>query len=376
MGKKVAMVANEAWNMYNFRKALISELLAEGYTITVIVSKDEFTEKLIEMGVEVIDIAMNPKSTSLVENIKIIIDLTKLYRKNKYDVVFHYTIKPIVLGSIAAKIARVKSVAVTTGLGYAFINEKTKISRLVNYLYKVSLKLTEEVWFLNNQDKEEFLTRGIIPENKSFVLPGEGIDLEEFKPRPKVRDSEVLVFLMIGRALWDKGAREYCEAAEKIVQNNQGVEFWFVGKIGVSNPSAVPREFIESYEKKGVINYLGTTDDIGNIIKDADCIVLPSYREGISRVIMESASMEKPVIATDVPGCRELINDSLNGFLCKPRSSSDLEKKIERFIQLSKEDRVKMGLYGRKKMYSEFSMGIVNEIYKHFLKKLQKETFG
>lgn len=369
MAKRIAMVVNEAWNMYNFRGGLIKKLMERGHEVTVIAPKDEFTGRLEDMGVRVIDIEINSKGVNPVEDLKLISDFRKIYRREKFDEVFHYTIKPIIYGTIGAKLAGVKSVGVTTGLGYAFINENL-VSKIVKYLYKFSLLFTKDVWFLNNQDRKEFLDRKIIPAKKAFVLPGEGIDLEEFSPLAKKREDGKLVFLMVARALWDKGVREYFEAAREIRSKNTNVEFWFLGKIGVPNPTAVPKEFIDEYVNDGVINYLGVTDNVAEVVRDADCFVLPSYREGISRVIMEAASMEKPVIATDVPGCAELVDRGVNGYLCTPRDSSSLRGAMETFIGLSSDEKREMGRAGRSKMRDEFSLERVCQVYVDFLEKI------
>lgn len=369
MAKRIAMVVNEAWNMYNFRGGLIKKLMEQGHEVTVIAPKDEFTHKLEDMGVRVLDIHINSKGINPVEDLKLIAEFKSIYKKEKFDVVFHYTIKPIIYGTLGAKIAKVKNVAVTTGLGYAFINENI-VSKIVKYLYKFSLCFTEDVWFLNIQDQKEFLEKKIIPIKKAFVLPGEGIDLDEFKPLPKIRKDDRIVFLMVARALWDKGVREYFEAAKQIKARNPNTEFWFLGKIGVPNPTAVPKEFVDEYVKNGAINYLGVTDDVSAVVKEADCFVLPSYREGISRVIMEAASMEKPIIATDVPGCSELVDAGINGYLCVSKNTIALEDVIEEYLKLDPEKRNEMGRAGREKMREEFSLEKVSQVYIDYLKKM------
>lgn len=375
MTKRIAMVVNEAWNMYNFRGGLIKKLMEAGDEVTVIAPKDEFTKKLEDMGVRVIDIHINSKGINPVEDIKLMLEFRRIYKREQFDVTFHYTIKPIIYGTLGAALAGIKSVGVTTGLGYAFINENI-VSKIVKYLYKFSLLFTKDVWFLNNQDRKIFLEKKIIPVKKAFVLPGEGIDLEEFKPLVKTRKDGKTVFLMVARALWDKGVREYFEAAKDIKDKNKDVEFWFLGKIGVPNPTAVPKEFVEEYVKSGVINYLGTTDDVAQVVKEADCFVLPSYREGISRVIMEAASMEKPVLATDVPGCSELVDTGVNGFLCEAKNSHSLTEIMEKFLMLTESERVEMGRAGRVKMREEFSLKKVGDTYIEFLKNIKKRSEG
>ncbi len=370
--KKIGMVVNEAWNMYNFRGGLIKNLIANGYEVVVIAPTDKFDDKLRELGARVVDVKINSKGTNPVEDFKLIFELRKIYKREKLDIVFNYTIKPIIYGTIAAKLARVIPIAVTTGLGYAFIKEG-KVTKVVEKLYKFSLKFAREVWFLNENDRNVFLERNLVDPQKVFLLNGEGIDTNHFKPlEGDVKKDGKLKFLMIARALWDKGVKEYCEAAEIIKEKypNLDIEFQFLGKIGVPNPSAVPKEYMDDYHAKGIINYLGVVDDVTSIINDSSCFVLPSYREGISRVIMENAAMGKPVIASDVPGCRELVDDGKTGYLCTPRDSKDLAQKIEWFVNLSEEKRINAGKLGREKMINEFSEEKIVEVYLDKLKEM------
>jgi glycosyltransferase involved in cell wall biosynthesis len=368
--KKIGMVVNEAWNMYNFRGGLLKKLISEGYEVVVIAPTDKFDEKLRNLGARVVDVEINSKGTNPIEDLKLIFALRKIYKREKLDIVFNYTIKPIIYGTIAAKLAGIIPIAVTTGLGYAFIKEG-KVTRVVEKLYRFSLKFAEEVWFLNENDKKVFLERKLVDQSKTFVLNGEGIDTDHFKPLKKTRSDDKIKFLMIARALWDKGVKEYCEAAKiiKSKHRDKEIEFLFLGKIGVPNPSAVPRKYMEKYQDEGIINYLGVVDDVTAVIEESSCFVLPSYREGISRVIMENASMGKPVIAADVPGCRELVDDGKTGYLCTPGESKDLAQKLEWFINLPEERKQKAGKLGRQKMIDEFSEKLVVGVYLDKLKK-------
>lgn len=368
--KRVGMVVNEAWNMYNFRGGLIKKLIQEGYEVVVIAPTDKFDEKLKSLGAKVVDVQINSKGTNPMEDLKLIFALRKIYKREKLDIVFNYTIKPIIYGTIAAKLAKVIPIAVTTGLGYAFIKEG-KVTKVVEKLYRFSLRYAKEVWFLNENDKKVFLERKLVDSDKTFVLNGEGIDTDYFKPLKETESDSKIKFLMIARALWDKGVKEYCEAAQiiKSKHRDKKIEFLFLGKVGVANPSAVPKEYIEKYHNEGIISYLGVVDDVTAVIEESSCFVLPSYREGISRVIMENASMGKPIIATDVPGCRELVDDGKTGYLCTPGESKDLAQKLEWFINLPKERREKAGRLGRQKMIDEFSEKMVVEVYSDKLKK-------
>ncbi len=368
MAKKIGLVVNEAWNMYNFRGSLMARLQDKGYELVVIAPKDEFTEKIEAMGIKVIDIKINSKGVNPLEDFKLMLEFRKIYKKERLDTVFHYTIKPIIYGTLGAALAKTKSVAVTTGLGYAFINENI-VSKIVRKLYWFSLKFTKDVWFLNESDKEIFIKNKIIPTFKTKILPGEGIDLNKFKPLPR-KENDKVIFLMVARALWDKGIKEYFETAKEMKKRyGNKVEFRFLGKVGVPNPAAVPMEYIKKYEDEGYIEYLGVTDDVSIIVKDTDYFVLPSYREGLSRVIMEAASMEKSIIASDVPGCRELVDDGISGFLCASKSTEELIRVVDKAVNLDKKAIKDMGIAGRKRMEKLFSMDRVAKEYLEFLEK-------
>lgn len=364
MKKKIAFVHNALWEMYNFRGELLQELKGKGYEITVICPPDEknshyFTEVL---GIKLITVPMNRKGTNIKEDLRLIKNLFLIYKKEKFDLVYHYTIKPNIYGTLAAKLAGLKSIAITTGLGYVFLH-KNLTSLIAKFLYKFSLAFANEVWFLNDDDMEIFLEKDLVTESQAFRLPSEGINTERFVPMEKVEKDGKTIFLMIARVLYDKGFKEYVEAAKLIKAQRGDVEFQLLGAIDEGNPSGVPKEIIEKAVKDGLINYLGTTNDVLPVIREADCLVLPSYREGISRVLMEAASMEKAIIATNVCGCREVVNDGETGFLCKVKNSTDLAHKMANIINMSIEDRIMMGKRGRVKVVEEMDLKKIIDIY-------------
>lgn len=364
MKKRIAFVHNAQWEMYNFRGEMIAELKNKGYDITVIVPPNEEKEYLFteELGVNLITVPMSRKGTNIKEDLRLVKNLYKIYKEEKFDLIYHYTIKPNIYGTIAAKLAGIKSIAITTGLGYVFLN-KNITSLIAQFMYKFSLTFAHEVWFLNSEDRDIFLEKDLITERQAFILPSEGVNTKRFAPAKKTKTDEKLVFLMIARVLYDKGFKEYVEAAKKIKAQRSDVEFQLLGAIDAGNPSGVPKEEIEDAVNKGYINYLGTTTDVTGVIREADCMVLPSYREGVSRVLMEAAAMEKPIIATNVAGCREVVEDAVTGFLCKAKSSLDLAHKMADLINLTDAQRSLMGQKGRVKIIEEMDLDRVIEIY-------------
>ncbi len=368
--KKIAISINTSWNIYNFRLGLIKALQKEGFEVYAIAPKDDYSEKLEKLGVKHIDIFMNNKGTNPIEDIKTIWEYYKIYKQIKPDVALHYTIKPNIYGTIGAKLAGVKVINNIAGLGTLFINEKfaTKIAK---YLYKYSQKKADKIFFQNRDDFELFVKEKLIEKNKCDILPGSGVDIEKFKPIKVNKQDNVFRFLLIARMLWDKGVGEYVEAAKVIKQKCKNVEFLLLGAAGVDNPTAIPKETIEKWEKEGIVKYLGTSDDVKSEIAKADCIVLPSYyREGVPRTLLEAAAMEKPIITTNNIGCKEVVDDGINGYLCNVKDSKDLANKMEKMLNLIEEERIKMGKAGREKIIKEFDEKIVIEKYLKAIKEV------
>ena len=362
--KKIAFVDNTLWGLLNFRGDVIKALYKEGNRITLIAPFDPNISLKEYQGIKYIPIKLSRKGKNPFQEIKYLFSLYKIYKENKFDLVFHYTIKPNIYGNIAAKLNKIKSISIIPGLGHLFIKESIT-TKIAEKLYKFALNFSKEVWFLNNDDKELFIKRKLIDEKKVKILPGEGINLEKFYPIESSRRDNKMIFLMIARVLWEKGFKEYTEAAEFLKKKYSNLEFQLLGIIDEDNPSGVKRKMIENYHKKGIINYLGTSDNVKEIIVNCDCVVLPSfYKEGVPRTLMEGAAMEKPLITTNIQGCKEVVEDGYNGYLCEPKSSQNLIEKIEKFILLPKEEREKIGKNGRIKMKEKFDMKIIIGIYK------------
>jgi glycosyltransferase involved in cell wall biosynthesis len=368
--KKIILTSNTTWSIYNFRLSLIKKLQQKGFEIHIISPKDKFAKKLLKEGCNFHNIAIDNKGINPFNDLKTLYNYYKLYKYIKPNMIFHYTIKPNLYGTLSAKLLNINSIAVVTGLGYVFI-KKNLISKIVKLIYKFSFLFANEVWFLNKDDRDEFVINNIISKNKTFILNGEGIDTNKFKPVTNTKKDNKFKFLLIARMLWDKGVGEYIEASNIIAKNTKynNVEFQLLGFLGVDNPSAISKKQMNKWEKLSHIKYLGVSDNVYDFIQKSDSIVLPSYREGISRTLLEGASMAKPLIATNSVGCKEIIDDGINGYLCKIKSSKSLAKKMELMINLSTLDRLKMGKKGRAKIIKQFDESlIINE----YLKVIQK----
>lgn len=361
MSNKIALVGNHLGMMVNFRGNLTNYLKSNGYQITIIAPFNDYNH-LEDENIEVIDISLKRKGLNPFSDLKYLYRLYRIYKKCNFDIIFHYTIKPNIFGSIASSLTKTPSVAVVTGLGYTFIKQNI-VSSIAAMLYKVAFEFASEVWFLNLFDKNIFIDKRLVDPNKAAILNGEGIDTDFFKPEKFDNDSGQISFLMISRALYDKGFLEYVEAAKIILRDNKNVKFQFLGSIDEGNPAAVSKETIEDYVKSGILEYLGTSTDVRSFIRCTDCIVLPSYREGLSRVLLEAASMSKPIIASSVPGCLEIVNDGINGLLCEAKDIEDLSNKLNNFINLSKKEKKIMGENGRKLISDKFDCKTINKFY-------------
>lgn len=370
---KLMFVANYMWDIYIFRAGVLRELIADGHEVIAVAPDDKRIdiEKAIP-GLKAISIKLNKRGINPIEDLKLVRELYTLYKKENPDLIFHYTIKPNIYGSIAAKLAGKKSIAILTGLGYSFI-QKSLVSKIAVALYRFSLRFSQEIWVLNEDDKNTLISKGIGDEKKIFILPGEGTDCDRFKPLSMKRDDEKVVFLMIARAFLDKGFKEYEESARRIRKKyGERVEFWYLGALGENAVSGITREYMDNIVAEGVLNYLGTVDRPEEIIKECDAIVLPSYREGISKTLLEGAAMGKSIIASNVTGCKEIVENGKTGFLVEVKNIEDLVRNMEKFIALSKKEREDMGKLGREKVLKEFDEKIIVNIYREKLENYNK----
>ena len=351
--KKVVLTSNTSWSIWNFRKALMDALLEKGYQVYIIAPEDEYSKKFPNF----IPLRnLDRKGTNPVKDFKLLLEYLSIYKNLKPDVVLNFTIKPNIYSSLACRILGIQCISTITGLGYVFVRE-TFLTKLVRFLYRFSLAKNYRVVFLNPDDLNLFIESSIVNQEKAFIIKGEGVSTEYFNPKfCKDNEKSSFVFLMISRLLWDKGVGEFVTAG-KILKRKYGdkVEFWLLGPLDKENPAAVSEEDIKNWIEEGVITYLGVSQDVRSYLCQADCIVLPSYREGIPRSLLEAMAMEKPIITTDSPGCREVCKDGYNGFLVKPKDVESLVKAMEKMLTMEKEKRIEMGKRGRLWVLEEFS---------------------
>tara|TARA_B100000242_G_C43052762_1_gene491943 strand:+ start:213 stop:1346 length:1134 start_codon:yes stop_codon:yes gene_type:complete len=364
--KSIVICSNYAWTIYNFRMHLIKELKNLNYKVIVITQLDGYEKYLMEYVDEVIPLFISRKGINPFVDFITFLDLFIKFRKLRPKFVLLFTIKPVIYGSIASRILNIKSISMITGLGTAFLQKKW-LSDLVKRLYKIALKKSYRVFFQNVDDQEIFKRAQLVDSNISRLVPGSGIDLKKFTGT-ELKNEKSLTFSFIGRMIRDKGVNDFIEAAKIVKAKKPNVIFNLIGPLNVENRSAINQSQIKKWVYEGFVNYLGETNDIINLINKSSCIVLPSYREGTSRVLLEAASLCRPIIASDVPGCREVIEDGYNGYLFEVRNPNELSSKIFKMISLSHDERKQMGLNGRKKMEREFDQNFVTNEYLEAIK--------
>ena len=367
--KKLAFVGNSSFTMYNFRIGLFKALVQSGYDVTVIAPKDNDVSLYEIENIHYIPITIDCRGMNPLRDIQLIFQLNKIFQFEKFDFIFFYTIKPVIYGCIAARISKIHHISVITGLGYTFMHAGF-INRITVALYKFALKKVKEVWFLNADDRFVFSQKGITKKKKTYLLNGEGVDTQAFFPHEKKK--EYFSFIFIARVLWDKGIGEYVAATRKLKEKHPKIRFQILGPLGAENPAAVKPEDMEQWVNEGVIDYLGETTKVASYIANSDCVVLPSYREGLSRILLEAAAMERPIIASNVTGCKEIVEDGVSGYLCLPKDSESLMDCMEKMYLLSDEERAAMGKRGREIVLEKFDeKNIINKYQKKLAEYLK-----
>jgi glycosyltransferase involved in cell wall biosynthesis len=362
------LVGNTAWSIYNFRHGLISRLIDLGHKVTVAAPKDVFSDKLAAMGCEVIDMHMAAKGINPREDLMLLVHMWRLYKTIKPDFIIHYTIKPNIYGSVAARLAGIPCIAVTTGLGYTFMQDNW-VARVARLLYKAAFLSPQEVWFLNEDDRQTFLRHRLVAADKAVLLHSEGVNTTHFCPQLAPLADGKTRFLLVARMLWDKGVGEYVEAARQVRKQHPNAVFQLLGACGVPNPSEVTREQMAEWEREGVIEYLGTTTDVRPYLAQADCLVLPSYREGVPRSLLEAAAMGKPLIASDAPGCRDVVVDGETGWLCPVKDAAALVGCMVQLLAMPATNRQAMGMAGRRFIVDNFDE---QKVVAHYLATLAR----
>lgn len=351
--------------IYNFRGELIKEIAAGGYDVVVTGPNRDGLEKISELGVRFELIPLNKNGLSIKEDLKYLFALRKLLKKEKPDITLGYTIKPVIYGAIAAKMAGVRNInSMVTGAGYAFTAKtaKAKVVRaVVSLLYRIGFKCANTVIFQNTDDRNDFTGMKLLKQEKCRLVNGSGVNMQKFEVSPM---PERLTFFMLSRVMLSKGVREYLQAARVIKEKYPEVRVMLLGAVEDIQDSLKADE-LKPYIDDGIIEYFGETDDVASYYRQCSVYVLPSYREGTPRTVLEAMAMGRPVITTDAPGCRETVTDGVTGFLIPVKDSRALAEKMEWFIRNPNEP-AKMGMASYEFCKEKFDVEKVNrEMLKH-----------
>ena len=362
----ILLTVNAAWNIWNFRRPIVEALLEDGHRVTVLAPSDDSVADLERLGCRFVPLEMSVKGLNPFQDLKLMQRFKRMFRNEQPDAILSYTIKNNIFGAMAARSLGIPFVPNVTGLGTAFLSGGV-LQTIAESLYRRAFGQLSHVFFQNSDDRELFLERSLIKATQAHLLPGSGIDLKRFSAADFPPKTEVTVFLMIARLLRDKGLVEYVEAARRVKSGHPEAVFQLLGPIDAVNRTAIDAAILRSWQAEGVVEYLGTTKDVRPCIAEAHCVVLPSYREGAPRTLIEAAAMARPLITTDVPGCRSVVDDGVTGYLCQVRDSTKLAEAFERFLALPHADKAAMGCGGRAKMEAEFNQDIVVQAYRDVL---------
>jgi glycosyltransferase involved in cell wall biosynthesis len=360
---RVAISINTAWNITNFRGGLLRALKANGCEVIAMAPPDAYADRLTGMGCRFIPIKIDSKGTNPLKDASLYLRYLHIFRREKPDAFLGFTIKPNVYGSLAAQACGIPVINNVSGLGTAFIRD-TWLTRAVKALYALAFARSSMIFFQNEDDRRLFIQQRLVEAERTALLPGSGIDLEHFKPPMQGKSRpHGFRFLLIGRLLYDKGVSEFAAAARILKSPMPGVSCALLGFLDADNRTAISQSELEHWVREGVVEYLGAADDVRPHIAAADCVVLPSYREGTPRTLLEAAAMGKPIVATDVPGCREVVEHGRTGLLCRAKDAADLAASMIKIANKTPSERHAMGVAGRRKMEREFDERLVIGAY-------------
>lgn len=369
LSHSIVVSANSMWNIVHFRAGLLKAIPKLGFEVAIVAPDDGSICLPAKSTMRIYPVPIDRSGLNPVTDLRLIARYYALFKRMAPAAYLSFTIKPNIYGALAARLAGVPSIANVSGLGTAFIRGGAFAS-FITVLYRLAFAKSQVVFFQNGDDRELFLRRRIVSRLQARLLPGSGVDLERFTPAAPLSGGPP-IFLYIGRILADKGVREFAEAAALIKEQSGGARFQLLGSFDTGNPTAIPEPELRAWVSKGIVEYLGAADDVRPFIAKASAIVLPSYREGLPRSLLEGGAMARPLIASDVPGCREIVQDGVTGLLCDARSSSSLAAAMARFAKMGVDQQQMLGDAARSKVKAEYDERLVIDAYMEILKPLR-----
>lgn len=362
--KKIIFSDNTLWGLVNFRGAVIRYLQDVGYEIVLVAPQDSesFMKTEIPKGIRYISVHINRCSQNVFQDFFYIKTLYQIYKRERPDFVFHYTIKPNIYGSWVCSLLHIPSICTITGLGHALVGNSFK-NKMAAWFYSLGMRMANRVFVLNQFIADYIRERKLCSSRKIVLMQGgEGVCLDKF---PYSRESsEKTTFLMIGRLLQDKGYREFVRAAREVKTECKNVCFQVLGPLDCSYPQHITKEELEEDVKAGTIEYLGVTDNVLPYLHQPGVVVvLPSYHEGLSRSLMEACSCGCPIITSDIPGCREMVESGKNGFLVPVKSPVHLKEAMIRYHNLTESEKLSFSKMSRLIAETKLDMRFVIEKY-------------
>lgn len=373
-GRKILFCDNVLWGLVNFRGSVIRHFVQQGDEVVLVAPQDDESIMKVDIpeGVRYIPVRLNRCSRNPFTDLIYCAHLYRIYRKEHPDYIFHYTIKPNVYGSIAARLAGINCTGMVAGLGYGLLGDGM-LSRLLAVMYRYAFKYVSSIFVLNKFNYQYLLDHKFCTSAQLRLFKGgEGVDLSAY-PYVREESESPVVFLMVGRVLYDKGYREYVQAAKIVKQQYPDVRCQLLGMLDETYPAHVDEEELKRDVEEGTIEYLASTNDVMQYLgRSGVVVVLPSYFEGLSRSLMEACAVGRPIIATDIPGCRETVDEGKNGFLVKVKDSSSLAKGMLRYLSLSDAEKQAFSRHSRKKAEETFDVRQVIKEYEKDLAKARK----
>jgi glycosyltransferase involved in cell wall biosynthesis len=351
----ILVSANSLWNIHNFRRRLLERLADAGFAVAVAAPREDAASEMPTRWQAQHSLTINSDGLNPIRDGLLVLAYLRLLRRTRPLAYLSFTAKPNIYGALAAGLMSIPALPNVSGLGTAFINGGA-LQRLISLMYRAAFRRAPIVFFQNGEDRDLFIRRKLVRPGQARLLPGSGVDLKFFRPPTEPGgDGAGCTFLFVGRILGDKGVRELAEAARLVKAVEPQARFQLLGFVGAANRSAIGRQELADWQRDGLLEYLGAADDVRPFLAAADAVVLPSYREGLPRSLLEAAAMARPLIATDVPGNREVVVEGRNGLLCAVRSGASLAEALLRFMRLPAEEKQRMGEASRQLVEERFS---------------------
>lgn len=349
----IVLVSNTSWYLYNFRRGTLLALRDMGFRVIALAPEDDYSRRLqAELGVEHVALTLAGKGTHPLEEGRSLLQLMAILRRLRPALVFNFTVKANIYSGLACRALGIPYANNVSGLGTAFLHDSW-LFRRVRSLYGLANRGAQCVFFQNDEDARLFARLGLLRDTPATVLPGSGMDTQRFA-FTALPAAQPFTFVMIARLLGDKGVREYVAASEQVRASHPDTRFLLIGPSGASNRTAITQAEVREWQRRGTIEYLGEHDDVRPCLADAHVLVLPSYREGMPRTVLEAAAMGRPAIVSDVPGCRQAVAPGITGWLCQVKSVDSLASRMRECIEMPFPLLEEVGRAARRRIEAEF----------------------